>query len=602
MNTKAIETLSVNAVEDSIAMSDFLEPFIADNDKEPSWDGDVYIYECNIHKKENLKGRLSVQVKGKECIDFSQEEISYPLSTVDLKNYLYDGGSILFVVYIGGGGLTRKIYYIELPPIKLRFILSTVKEQKTKTLKLKEFPTDNNKKATIFLNCLQNCQKQASFTDAKLLSLDELDKLGLLEGITVPVSAVGVNDLQHALFTNEVYIYANIKGSAIPQPLELIPQNLLTNQNQNSIITVENNVYYTKIQVIKTAGNTTYKFGESFTISFGDGDKLCKINYKNSTKVRILARDLDFMLSYIEYGYFKINGKKLPFDKDGANFSDFNIEEQKQHLVFAKNAVKALDILNCKKDVDLHEFGIEDWHNLEHLITAFVDKLPVAKLKPDLIPIIKLNVGTLSFVLCLQACERDKNTYNIYDFFKTEMSLEYEGVNREKLPISQYSILHAADFLTVNNIRFDILLPSFQKTQKHYDTYNRANWFLLELLIAFDKSDGRRKEILKTAHEFADWILYEANEDELPYHVKKLNYLQVIKRERALNVSELAELYSMVECSSTGEEMLVGAYLLLGQQKAAEIHFDKLTLEMQDSFKSYPLYHFWMKTEDKGNG
>jgi len=601
LNAKAIETLSVNAVKDSIIMSDFLEPFIADNDKEPSWDGAVYIYERKNHKKENLRGRLSVQVKGKECNDFFQKEISYSMSTVDLKNYLYDGGVILFVVYIGVGGLTRKIYYIELSPIKLRLNLAAAKDQKTKTLKLKEFPTDDNKKATIFLNCLQNCRKQASFTDAKLLSLDELVEQGILEGLTIPISAVGVNDFQRALVTNEVYIYANIKGSAIPQPLEFIPQHMVTNQEQDLVITVEDNVYYTKTQVIKTAEKTTCKFGESFTISFVDGDNSCKISYKNSTKVRILARDLDFMLSYIEYGYFKYNDIKFPFDRDEADFSNFNIAEQKQRLKFAKRAVEALDLLNCNKDVDLHKLSIKDGHNLERLITAFVDKQPVANLKPDLPRIIKLSVGTLSFALCLQACEEIKNTYNIYDFFKTEMSLGYDGIDGERLPISQYSILHAEDFLAVNNIRFDILLPSFQEAKKHYDTYNRANWFLLNLLIAFDKSDGKRTEILKTAYEFADWILHEANEDEVPYQVRMLNYLQVIKREREFNISELAKLYSLVECSTTREDILIGAYLLLCQQNAAEIHFYKLEPEAQDSFKSYPIYHFWMETEDKDN-
>lgn len=44
MDNYAIELFSVNAVKNSIAMSDFLSPFIADNDKEPSWDGFVYIY------------------------------------------------------------------------------------------------------------------------------------------------------------------------------------------------------------------------------------------------------------------------------------------------------------------------------------------------------------------------------------------------------------------------------------------------------------------------------------------------------------------------------------------------------------------------------
>ena len=43
MDRKAIETLSVNAVRDSVVVSDFLDQFIADNDKEPTWDGFVYI-------------------------------------------------------------------------------------------------------------------------------------------------------------------------------------------------------------------------------------------------------------------------------------------------------------------------------------------------------------------------------------------------------------------------------------------------------------------------------------------------------------------------------------------------------------------------------
>ena len=41
LNSKSIETLSVNAVKNSIVTSEFLDQFIADNDKEPSWDGFV---------------------------------------------------------------------------------------------------------------------------------------------------------------------------------------------------------------------------------------------------------------------------------------------------------------------------------------------------------------------------------------------------------------------------------------------------------------------------------------------------------------------------------------------------------------------------------
>ena len=201
LDRKAIETISVSAVRNSIVTSPFLDQFIADNDKEPSWDGNVYIYEDTSKKKNKLKGRLPVQVKGKICADFSADEISYSMDVSDLRNYLYDGGVVLFVVYMNASGTATQIYYSELTPLKLRFELDNAKAQKSKTVKLKKFPEDGNKKATIFLNCLQNCQKQASFTDAKLYSLEELEKTGLLESLTIPLVGAGVFDPKMLLVT-----------------------------------------------------------------------------------------------------------------------------------------------------------------------------------------------------------------------------------------------------------------------------------------------------------------------------------------------------------------------------------------------------------------
>lgn len=66
---------------------------------------------------------MPIQVKGTECDDHSKKNISFSMSTVDLRNYLYDGGCILFVVYIGNRGLTNKIYYAEFTPVKLRQLL-----------------------------------------------------------------------------------------------------------------------------------------------------------------------------------------------------------------------------------------------------------------------------------------------------------------------------------------------------------------------------------------------------------------------------------------------------------------------------------------------
>lgn len=594
LDKKAIEILAVNAVKNSIVTSEYLDQFIAENDKEPSWDGFIYIYGDKSKKKSNLKGRMPVQVKGTECEDHSKSKISFSMSTVDLRNYLYDGGCILFVVYIGNNGLTNKIYYAELTPIKLRQLLTEAKEQGTKAVSLKEFPNDNNKKATIFLNCLQNCQKQASFIEGRLLTLEELEKQGLLENLVIPISGVGIKDPQMALIKNEVYIYAKIKGSSIPQPLDMIPEDVCTQQTIDETITIGDKQFYTEYRVIKTANEVTWCFGNSFTMKFYDKGKTCKINYKNSDKIRVMAKDLDFMLEYLASGYFMINSIKIPFDYSGMDSSNFDIEEEKEHLNFAKKVVKVLDMLGCSEDIDINDMKDEDWRNLNRLIIAFLDKKPVKGLRDDLPPVICLKVGKLRFAVCLKKCE-EKGTYEMYDFFKTYIPVAFKDKNNSEkmLPISQFSILHKKDLLTMNNIDFDVLLPSFQKPEHHYETYNRANWFLLELLNACDKSEGLRKEkILKTAVAFSNWIS-EAPDEELDYQVKILNKLQTVKRCREFNIDEITILYNLVESTNTREDCIVGAYLLLGSQQAAEIHFAKLTEEEQKNFKEFPIYHFW---------
>ena len=179
MDRKAIETLSVNAVRDSVVVSDFLDQFIADNDKEPTWDGFVYIYSDKSKKKEKLKGRLPVQIKGTENDDFSKEEISFPVST---------------------------------------------------------------------------------------------------------------------------------KGSAIPQPIEAIPQKLTTQEVRNAQVSVGDRLFYSTVRVVQDAETVTTIFGESFSIKASKNDRMVKINYKSSDKLRTLIVDLDFLISYIETGSFQWDG------------------------------------------------------------------------------------------------------------------------------------------------------------------------------------------------------------------------------------------------------------------------------------------------------
>lgn len=596
LTSETIETLSTIAVKESIVLADFLQPKINENDREVSWDGFIYIYRDKSCTKEKLKGRLAVQVKGKECNNLSKREISYQMETADLRNYLTDGGVILFVVYLAHGGTKKKIYYCELTPIKLRILLKQAKDQQTKSIKLAAFPTNKEKKASIVFNCFENCRKQHSYSDAVLPTLQELQTQGILESIKIPITTLPGQDPQTVLLNNEVYAYAKIKGSAILQPLEMIPTHKHTSEKENVNVSVNGRRFYSSVTVIRSADEIKYKLGSSFSFTVGKKKGESKLKYENSPYARVLATDLDFMLSYIEHGSFEFDNITIPFDRAGADFSNFDMEEQKKRLKSVQDIVKALDMLNCKEDLNVMELSDLDLRTLERIVKAILYNSPVRGLKEDAPLVVKMAVGPLKFSVCLKKHSTEKEAYELTDFFHTELDVAYEDKHGEKVPCSQFIILSPDDLATLNNVRYDVILPSFRSFKLTDESATRANYFMLGLIEAYDKS--KKNELLSLALDFANWFK-DFPEEFLPNDIRTLNHLQIVKRQRAFTKEETKQIYTIIASNDSSNEILVGAYLLLDQQEAAEIHFGKLSEEQQINFTSYPIYHFWKKDEDK---
>jgi hypothetical protein len=125
LDQKAIETKAVNAVRDIIVESDYLDQYIVDNDKEPSFDGFVNLYSEKGKNKENYVGRIAVQVKGtQKKIPEKKTTIKHSVALNDLRYYLEEGGAIFFVVHISRDGKVRRIFYNDLLPFKIRKIIA----------------------------------------------------------------------------------------------------------------------------------------------------------------------------------------------------------------------------------------------------------------------------------------------------------------------------------------------------------------------------------------------------------------------------------------------------------------------------------------------
>lgn len=583
----------MNAVKDSIALSPYLHQYIAENDKEPSWDGNVYIYDSSKKTKGKLKGRMPVQIKGKQLGSLpTKNKIKYDISIVDLKNYLSDGGVIFFVVYVTDKG-EKKIYYIGLTPLKIKTFLNNTDNKKTKRIELKKFPDDINDKTTIFFQCLQNCQMQASFAHAELYTIEELKKNDLIESFTIPFSGVGINDPMEALIRNEVYLYAKIKGSSIPQPVDLVFEKKSIKKIVKRNITIDGKLFYEEYEhEISSTGNI-YKFGCSFTIQFKEESRECVIHYNQSTMLRVLAKDLNFFINLIEKGYFEIDGEKVLINSSQLNISSFDINFNRERLTFLQKIVQLLDGFDCHDDLDLKILKDKDYHNLLRLITAFIEKKPIDDINCDVKPVVLIPVGKLKFaVLMQQEKVNGKIKYYMLDFFANEFEFGYKKENEQIERTSQYILLDTNNLLEISNFRPQIVINSFENLEGK-QSFNEENNFLLKVLNAYDLSHEKRKDLLEVALKLSQWL--KTNARGLDADIKTLNYLQTIKRLRPLNVMENETLWQIIDDEKSEPINKVGAYLLLNEQTIAKHLLKKLIPELQEQFTQYPIYHFFNK-------
>ena len=140
--SKKIEDAAMRAVEEYFSHSNRVDTFIVSNDKEPSWDGSLYLYNSTVefnksHKKDDLHSRIPTQVKGQSVQSFYGSEIHFSLNKSDLNNYLKDGGAVIFVAHIKKT-LESKLYYCILLPYDLKKILNKKNDKKKFRITLKD--------------------------------------------------------------------------------------------------------------------------------------------------------------------------------------------------------------------------------------------------------------------------------------------------------------------------------------------------------------------------------------------------------------------------------------------------------------------------------
>ena len=158
-NPAQTELLAATHVIEVFASCKRICPFINTSDKEPLWDGFLYLYDTEEHNNETLRGRVSCQVKGKGEVTEPEKE-SFYLTKEDLANYLRDGGILFFVVHVGN--LTKPSYWAKLTPLKLRHYLKELEESNNKgiSIELNHMPANLEQCEAETFEFYQHCQLQ----------------------------------------------------------------------------------------------------------------------------------------------------------------------------------------------------------------------------------------------------------------------------------------------------------------------------------------------------------------------------------------------------------------------------------------------------------
>ena len=599
-----LEKLATSAIEKEIAKTDLLSSFINSGDREPCWDGHIYIHEDKKKTKKNIK-KVAAQVKGKAVrTRDAKRTISYPISCDDLRAYMMNGGTVFFVVYLNKDtGDVLQIYYVSLLPVMVKKLLDEKKSQRTISVKFHKFPADNARKTELFLNFYEESKKQVSFAGKDLPNVDDLIKKGLLENISFSYTGLGACPdtrlLPKIIDGKSLTLYANIKGGTAPIPIEYFDEitNITTSKDTNIPISVKGHIYYDKVKTIATADTIEQQIGSSVKIIAPNVDKVdssikihLNINLTGTLTEQIEA--LEFIIALVDNEAFNFGDAEFPAKFPQSELDRMEAYNFPEMLSNRKHIKEVLDSMNVKKDLELSKCTSDDIDNLMRIVNSIGDHRIIRGEIDEKNPGQKIKIANLTVaVVYIKA----NGGYRIYDFFGNHFDVKWAPEGMEPVEVSQFMMMRPDDYLTLDNLDLEKVVENFKIIPPSTTHFELSNNCMLSMLNAYDKAPN--PELLNAARQMNVWL--GQHTDFLSSEIVTLNRLQIELRERPLEFSEKQELYT-IATTAKDEFQRLGAFLLLDEQEEARKIFDTLDEDRLNLFKGFPIYKFYKYAEEKG--
>lgn len=603
MDSITIETLAVGKLKEVVILNDYLSPFINEGDKEPSWDGDIYLYNKRGKNKNDIKGKVSIQVKGKEISNTKKSEIKYPVSVVDLRNYLTDGGVIYFVVYVDKQG-NGKIYYCTMEPLRIQKFLGELnrKDQKKKSISFKELPNDKDKVRDIFFTFQLNSKKQTSFVNEPPLSFEDITKKYGKDGFEISLQGYGlkdISDFKEFRKYNNTYLYVKIPDLDTLIPMDGLLMDIVSYEELNISVGVSGKIYYSKVtRESRDKNEVILNLSKWVKIILYPSQEQFKVEIEPSPFIKSSVRDFSFFLSALRDENIELNGTPIKIINGVKNVKGLDYEYEESRLRVFKDFVKLMDLLGIDEDIDLTNMSDEDRRKLDVLRSALINKKQIQGLEDNLKVLQLVKTGNYEFACVFQKVHEKQGTYKIFDLFDAPFFLQFEDEDGLICSLPMLVLLDSQNLADITNIQFDKMLSFFQEVKLTKCVLDNANHFALNLIgasdIVGDMNENKKKKLLVTAQSFINWI--QSASEDIHYCAKEvlfLNKIQINKRLRVLEKQDLKEVLKISENIKMDATFRFAAYVLLENKIGADIQFDLLLEENQEELMSYPIWNLY---------
>ena len=578
MNSIKIEKSAILALKRIICLHGKMNELLNENDKEPSWDGDIFVYSNEDLKVENIIYKIPTQVKGKNDESLlNRTRITYPVKYKHLRNYFNNGGVCYFVIVISDDGERTTIFYNALTPIKLQSLLKGTEKKgsdQTKSVSLNRLNNnDKNELCRVLMQFGHDSGEQgAKELVRKAISLEDMEKIDSIRATTF------VSDKENIFkeVTNgEICWDGHLAGADIWLPFDYDTQMQMEVINCVKIeksFRIDEEVYYDSFEIRKN-GDVTFslKLSENLIINFQKRN----FDFKLKSDLTQVMRDIHF-LEAMRYGKtFYVGEHKV------CEYINLQLSDGLQQMI---KELKQLQLALIKFDIELNkdfrDFTDEDWKAVDELLHIYQGKIKPKNenawhmwwWQGKVVPFFL--IVDPNGELCIEngAC-----------FKHIKISVGSEAKD-ERYIVPPFIMFKRDIWEKLYDVDEGILLEELDKGEFNKETSANFTQLFLEILSAYDVT--KNEKYYDVAKTISDRLLVIDSEADYV----KLNRLQLLKRKRNLTENELQEL-EKIETNTEDVKVACAANILLENRRRAKTKLDEMSDEDKNLFMTFPIYN-----------